>query len=385
MEYFWTGVFALVALSWIVSGIRAARGVAGLPRLDDAPLLADDECPRISILVAARNEAAKMREALNTLLTQEYPNYEVVAVNDRSSDSTGEILEEFAARHRHLRVIHLQQLPPGWLGKPFALATAHAKSTGEWLVFTDADVRFAPDLLRRTVSMALDKGWDHQTVVPLADLEGFWEKTAVSYWLGTFVFQTKIWQVSNPNSRAYVGAGAFQLVRRAAYEAVGTHRRLAMEVVEDVKLGKLMKLGGFSSGVTLGQQRLRIRWTSGLGEFVSNLTKNMFAACRFSLGYVLLVLILLLIHAVLPVGAIVLASGMPRLMAAIGILAGVVAHMSNGVRLTHASPFYSLTFPLGAILLMYVLLRSMVVTFRQGGIVWRQTFYPLEELRRGMI
>ena len=385
MDYLWTGLFAVIALSWIVQGIGAARGVATLPRLDDAELLSDDECPRISILVAARNEAHKLRKALGTLLTQDYPSYEVLAINDRSTDSTGEILDQFAAKHRHLRVIHIRELPPGWLGKPHALTTAYENSTGEWLVFTDADVRFAPDLLRRTVSMALAKGWQHQTVFPLADLESFWEKTAVSYWLGAFVTGSRIWQVSDPNSRAYVGAGAFQLVLRTAYETVGTHRRLAMEVVEDLKLGKLLKLGGFSSGVTLGQERLRIRWTSGLREFVSNLTKNMFAACGFSVSYVLFILLLILAHTLLPVVAMAFASGIPRLLAAICILAGAVAHLNNGVRLTRVSSFYAFTFPLGATLLMYVFLRSMVVTLRQGGIVWRETFYPLEDLRRGMI
>ena len=384
-DYFWPTLFALIALFWVVQGTRAVRGMARLPTLDDVPLLEDGRYPRVSILVAARNEATKLPAALTSLLEQDYPNYEVIMVNDRSQDETPQILDEFDQRHDHLKVTHLSKLPPGWLGKPHALTQAYRRATGEWLLFTDADVHFAADLLKRSLSLALAQGWDHVTLLPFGELEGFWEKTAITYWVGTFALGLKPWRVSDPKAKEHVGVGAFQLVRRSTYEEIGTHQYLAMEVVEDVKLGKLVKLSGFCSGVALGENRLHIRWVEGLGESVRNLSKNMFAACGFSVSYALLLVVLTLAMTVLPLGGLLFGSGAARNLSVVCILAAGLTHMKNGVQLCRASPLYALTFPLGAVLLSYTLLRSMVVTLWRGGVLWRDTFYPLKDLRKGMV
>lgn len=385
MDTFWAVLFAAVALSWIVHGILSAHAYATLPRLEQAEPLPDAQCPRVSILVAARNEAQSFATALRSLLTQNYPDYEVVAVDDRSTDATGEILDQLAAEFPHLKAVHLRSLPPGWLGKPHALTAAYEESRGEWLVLTDADVHFAPDVLRRALSLARAGGRDHLTVFPWMEMKTFWEKTAMTYWVGAFVAGTRVWKVADNKSSAYMGGGAFQLVRRSTYEAVGTHRRLAMEVLEDMKLGKLVKQGGFASGVALGLHHLRIRWTNGLGGYIHNLTKNMFAACGFSVGKALAILLLPLTHAVLPVAGLLLLRGLPQWAAGACLLAGMANHLTNGVRFMRVSPLYALTFPLGGAIFIYVLLHSMGVTLRRGGVVWRETFHPLEELRRGMV
>ena len=377
-DYFWITLFALIALFWVVQGTRAVRGMARLPTLDDVSLLEDGQYPRVSILVAARNEASKLPAALTSLLVQDYPNYEVILVNDRSQDETPGILDKFDQGHDHLKVTHLSELPPGWLGKPHALTQAYQQATGQWLLFTDADVHFKPDLLKRSLSLALAQGWDHVTLFPFGELEGFWEKTAITYWVGTFAVGLKPWRVSHPKAKEYVGVGAFQLVRRSTYEAIGTHQRLAMEVVEDVKLGKLVKLGGFRSGVALGGERLHIRWVEGLGEYVRNLPKNTFAACGFSVTYTLLLVFLSLAVTVLPLGGLLFASAAVRSVAVVCVLAAGLTHMKNGVRLCRASSLYALTFPLGAVLLSYTLLRSMVVTLWRGGCPLAGHLLPLE-------
>lgn len=131
MHYFWTGLLGLVALTWVITSVRAVRGMSSLPRLSQVTPAPDDDCPTVSILVAARDEAEKLPAALATLLAQNYPRYEVIAVNDRSNDPTGQILDEFARTHKNLKVIHLTELPPGWLGKPHALTTAFKQATGD--------------------------------------------------------------------------------------------------------------------------------------------------------------------------------------------------------------------------------------------------------------
>ena len=384
MFYLWAILLGLIALAWVVGAIRTTLGMFALPRIAGARLLPDPDCPSVSILVAGRDEAAKISQALTTWVGQDYPRYEVIAVDDRSTDATPQILDEAARRHSNLKVIHLTELPKGWLGKPHGLQTAYEHSTGEWLVFTDADVRFAPDLLRRALAVARDKSWDHLTLLGGLEMEGFWEKTVISYFALGFTLRVQPWEVGNPRSRCYCGVGAFQLLRRSAYESIGTHRRLALEVVDDMKLGKLVKAGGFRSGVALGDDKLYVRWQEGLGNLIRGLTKNGFAATGFSVSHVIGSVLAALALSVLPFLALGAGTGLPRLLAGTAVIAALARHAVA----THAlriSPLYAFTHPLGAILSSYMLLRSMVVTLWRGGVVWRDTFYPLEELKRGQV
>ncbi|MGB7172002.1 MAG: glycosyltransferase family 2 protein, partial [Candidatus Acidiferrales bacterium] len=194
--------FAILALFWIASTVITSRGMASIPSLTEIAPFAGPAFPRISILFAARDEAEKMPAALSSLLKLDYPNYEVIAVDDRSADATGKILDEFAARDARLKVIHVEELPKGWLGKPHALAEAYEKASGEWLVFTDADVQFAPDLLRRALACVERAGADHLTLLVRLDLRGFWEPVALGY-LGACFALMRPWKTKEPKSKAY--------------------------------------------------------------------------------------------------------------------------------------------------------------------------------------
>src|SRR5580692_1655827 len=151
--------------------------MARLPWLSDSTPIASPDAPPVSIIFAARDEAEKLPAAIQTLLAQDYPRFEVIAVNDRSSDETPVILHELEKSSCNLIVCDVANLPPGWLGKPHALVAGFEKSRGDWLVFTDADVHFAPDVLRRSVALALERGWDHLTLLTAVEMRGFWETT----------------------------------------------------------------------------------------------------------------------------------------------------------------------------------------------------------------
>jgi hypothetical protein len=380
----WIVLFGLLAAIWVFAGLRMAWGVLKLPRLGEVTPLDAADCPSVSVLVSARDEEAKLAAALRTLVTQDYPRYEVIAVDDRSRDATPRLLDEFAQQHANLKVIHLSELPKGWLGKPHALHEAYKQSSGEWLVFTDADVRFAPDLLRRAVALARARSWDHLTVMPLLETEDFWERTALTYWSFGFFIGRQPREARNPRSGAFMGVGAFQLLRRAAYEAVGTHRRLAMEVIDDMKLGKLVKRGGFRSGAIVGEKWLHLRYAPGLGNIVRGFTKNFFAAAGFHLSLAVAAVAVTLAASVLPIVALAFTSGWARLLCAICVVVAVGLHAWVAL-LLNVSPLYSLTHPLGALILCYMMARSTAVTLWQGGVRWRDTFYPLEELRKGRV
>jgi glycosyltransferase involved in cell wall biosynthesis len=384
LHIFWFVLFGLIASLWLVQGIRAGVGMARLPWLSDAPLLSLDEAPRISVIFAARDEAEKLPSALETLLAQDYPEFEVVAVNDRSQDQTPAILHEFERTNPNLKVIDIANLPSGWLGKPHALVAGFEQSRGEWLVFTDADVHFSPDVLRRAVAMAQERQWDHLTLLTSIEMRGFWEITAITYFGLGFVIGNEPWKASNPRSGRYVGVGAFQLVRRAAYEKSGGHRRLRMDVIEDMKLGKLIKMAGLRSGVAVAQDMVRVRWHSGVRNLIRGVTKNMFAACHYNAAFALVAMSLPLIMSVLPFFGLVFATGWARVFAGIAVATAILIHAAM-IWSTDASPLHALTHPLGAVLFSWMLARSAIATLLRGGVVWRDTFYPLEDLRKGLV
>lgn len=380
-----TFLLGAITLLWAILAFRAVRGINGLPRLSETSLIPDADCPPVSILFSARDEAEQLPQALASLLTQDYPHYQVIAVDDRSSDATGRILHEFAAHYPHLKVIHLTELPPGWLGKSHGLQCAYETSSGAWLVFTDADVRFEPEVLRRAMALVLQYRWDHLTPLGVVDMVGFWEKVALTYCMAGFFLEAQPWRVSDLHSRHYIGVGMFQLIRRSAYEAIGTHRRLALEVIDDMKLGKLVKQGGFRSGVAVAGEAVAVRWQAGLANIIRGTTKNFFAADNFNPGRVLMRALGLIVMSLLPVAAVLVASDL--LDRVLGLTATVIAAGLQGysARGSGRSMLYGLTHPLGTVIFCYMLVRSMAVTLWRGGVLWRDTFYPLEQLKHGRV
>ena len=384
MHFFGILSFGLIALFWITYGLKVAYGAVRLPWLRDYTPAEDADCPKISVIFAAREEQEKLPGALATLVAIDYPGLEIIAVDDRSSDATPRILDEFAAQHSQLKVVHVRELPKGWLGKPHALQKGYEVSSGELLVFTDADVKFEPDALRRVATLVRERGLDHLTLLGDVELSGFWDTVLISFFGMGFQLATDPYNVSNPNSRSYVGVGAFQMLRRKAYEASGTHRRLAMEVVDDMKLGKIVKMAGFRSGVAVAQRYVSVTWHLGLGNLVRGVEKNFFAGAQFRVSAAAAQILALLLMNVLPFAGLFFGHGWIRALAAISVLVATCFHLGVDV-VMQVSPLYCLTLPLGAAIFAYMILRSTIITLRQGGIVWRDTFYPLDELRRGLV
>jgi len=376
--------FGIIAFFWIAHGLRMALGALSLPWLKGFPPAGDTECIGISLLFAARDEEEKLAQALETLRRIDYPALEIIAVNDRSSDSTAQILSAAQVRDPRLKVVTISELPEGWLGKPHALQCGYEASSGAWLLFTDADVRFREDAIRRASSLVHAKQLDHLTLMTDVEMHGFWEKTVLTFFALGFHIATNPRGVSEPRSRWYVGIGAFQLVRRTAYQACGMHRRLAMEVLDDMKLAKIVKQSGFRSAVGVAQDFVTVRWHAGIGNIVRGVTKNFFAAAEFRLSKVVLQLFGILCTNFVPFVVLPFVHGWTLALVTVSIAIALGFHAGTAWTM-RASPLYALTQPMGAVIFAYMLLRSTVVTLWQGGIVWRDTFYPLEKLRRGIV
>ena len=224
--------------SGLFTGCALAYGSLNLPWLKDFHPVTDSGAPRISLLFAARDEEEKLPNALGTLAELDYPELEIIAVDDRSDGCTGRILDDFAAAHRGFPRASCNGTSRGWLGKPHALQQAYEASTGEWLLFTDADVRFKPDALAARHHAGDGSQTGSSVSVWRCGNGGLLGNGAVTFFGMAFHMATNPSGVVNPRSSTYMGVGAFQLLKRSAYEASGTHRRLAMEVIDDMKLGK---------------------------------------------------------------------------------------------------------------------------------------------------
>ena len=270
------------------------------------------------------------------------------------------------------------------MGKPYALHQAYEKSTGEWLVLTDADVHFAPDVLRRAIALAKTKGWDHMPVLAEAKLYTFGEKVVMTFFATAFVLATRPWRVSKPHSSEYIGVGAFQLIRRSTYEKMGTHRRLAMEVVDDMKVGKLVKETGGRSGVAKGGSAVSVHWHSGVRNIIRGTEKNFYAAAGYSPWIAGAQLVSIFSAWIFPWLALPFVNGWARVFAVMAIVVPMVAQ-AGAAREFRVSWLYALTQPVGAVIFFWMLLRSTIVTIRNGGIRWRGTFYSLEELKKGVV
>ena len=377
-------VLGLVAGAWILQALEVAWGLRAIPKLRDTAPVEDAECPRVSILFAGRDEAQKIGAAVESFLAVDYPDFEIVAVNDRSEDATQEILERVAARDARLKVIQVTELPAGWLGKTHALQKAFEASTGEWLVFTDADVKFSPDLLRRAVGLAKHDAIDHLPLFGYAETDTFGERVLMTFFALSFALGTKPWKKGKPGSRFYVGIGAFQMVRRSAYVAIGEHKRLAMEVVDDIKLGKLVQNAGYRSQVAIADRRVSVHWHQGVAATIRGTTKNFFATSQYSVVAVTAQVAAVLLGCVVPWVAVFFVHGWARIFAAVAVGVGIA--MQAGVTMEfEVSPLYALTMPAGALLLCWMLVRSTFVTLKDGGITWRGTFYRLSDLKKGLV
>ena len=381
----------VLALAWFS---RIADAALGMPRIADVARPEWDRKPsspagepRVSIVVPARNEEQDIRQTLDSLLDLDYSNYEAIAVNDRSTDRTGQIMDEMAAlpaAHGRLRAIHVSELPSGWMGKTHAMWIAAGQASGDWLLFTDADVIFKPDSLRRVVAYAEEERADHVVLFPRIIMKSAGERTMIAFFQALFVFGHRPWKVADPEAQDHMGIGAFNMVRRTVYESVGTYKALRMEVLDDMKLGKIIKNAGFVQRNVFGEDLISLHWVRGTFGIVENLTKNFFALLSFQWPRTVASIVALAFLNLGPFLGLWMAQGWARIPYAVALasLFGIYYGMS---RFSDVAPYYFFLHPVSTCLVMYTVARSMVLTIRQGGIVWRGTKYPLEELRKGMV
>jgi glycosyltransferase involved in cell wall biosynthesis len=368
----------------IPSGIELVLGNRSIGLLKDLSPSETFPGPKVSVLIPARNEAKRIEQALQSILSQNYLNLEVIVVNDRSTDGTGPILDRMAHTHPRLRVFHIERLPQGWLGKTHALFHAFQKATGQLILFTDADVVMEPSTLSRAVSYLMTNQLDHLTIAPEFRMPGIVLQMTVGLFTLFLSLFAKPWKAKDPQSRCFIGIGAFNLIRANTYQAIGTHKAIAMRPDDDIKLGKLVKTRGFRQDCLFGKQMIYVEWYASVKDLAMGLTKNIFAGFDYSIVLSIGASLAQILLTLWPFAGVFLTDGLTRFLNLAIILFLWLLYWDNAKYLNLWS-WTAIGFPIASSLLIYIHWKSMLHTLLLGGIDWRNTHYPLSDLRNNKV
>jgi cellulose synthase/poly-beta-1,6-N-acetylglucosamine synthase-like glycosyltransferase len=377
---------AVLFVGWALTTLRHQRWARRLPALEalSAPAGLDElrtSAVRCSVIVAVRDEEARLEGTVRHLLAQRHVALEVIVVDDRSTDATGDILRLLASEDTRVRVTRVERLPDGWLGKSHACHVGASVAKGDWLLFTDGDCWLKPDVIARALRVAARDGADHITLTPGVAAETL----GAQAWQLAFLGSLATWMsgVNRDRPGAYLGIGAFNLVRASAYRACGGYEALRLTILDDIKLGLLLHRAGSRTRAFLGGPDVECHWGTTVPHMIRIMEKNYFAAVDFRLGPVVAGAILI----ALMVGTSII--GLWTQTAA-GIAAGLapwslVFPAAVFARRLGWSPASAALTPLMYPILFFAVVNSAVVTLRQGGVRWRDTFYSLDALRRGNV
>jgi hypothetical protein len=378
---FWLGwvVCAGVAVTVIpaVIALKLKRLTMLPPSGENRPL------PGISVIIPARNEAAQIGNALRTLLKSEGVELELIAINDRSTDQTGQFMDEIAASDSRLRVIHIQELPSAWLGKNHAMHVGAELATKDLILFTDGDILFEPRAMEAAVRHFCHHGLQHLCLLPKMIPGSLLENVVVTFFGMAFATGMQLHLIRTRWPMAYAGVGAFNLVDAQFYRSLGGHRPIAMDVLDDMKLGKMIKRNGGKTDFQMAEDWISVRWQSSLWGVVTGLEKNGFASLNYSISQILAVTLIFFLTMVLPfISPLVL----PWQSGSGFFAASACWHLAYALLVWHLPKGWKLIplFMAGPFIMAFAYWRSAWITLRQGGVRWRDSFYPLPLLRKSL-
>lgn len=351
--------------------------------------------PRVSVLVAAKDEEDNIERCVTSLLGQDYPDFEVVVIDDRSQDGTPRVLGGLAARsgvdamgRPRLRVVTIDELPAGWCGKNHAMRAGVAAASGEWFVFTDADCRMTS---QRALSVAVRESLVHEvdflSIIPFLETPTAWEKVLQPACAMLLILWFLPHRVNDPARKTAYANGAFMLLRRACYTGIGGHERVRLEVNEDVKMARFAKRSGFRLRVVENDDLYRTRMYRTPRQAWRGWSRILFG-CLGTLRRLAISAAVVLVYTVLPwasLGAALIGLGLagPDSAAywswAVAGWAGVVtaeqAALWQIYRGIHVPGLWSLAHVIGAIATVGMLVSASLKVVGATGTEWRGTRY----------
>lgn len=372
---------ALAALAWLIQLLLALRIAVLIPRLSSLKVPEREVWPKLSILVPARDEGAELEGALRSKLSASYPNLELVAIDDRSSDRTGEVIDQIAATDPRVRAAHVKVLPEGWLGKLNAMNIGLAQATGEWVLFSDADVHVEPGVLEKLINFGEKQHVDFIAVFPQMRSVSWWIDAGTAVLLRVLTVASRCWAANDDRSKVAVGVGAFNLVRRSALETTRVLETLKMEVADDVGMGAVLKHHGLRCRFFVGGPEVHLVFLDSLKAAMKSADKG-----GGMLGYsipksIVLALAPLSFEVGVPLAAICL-GGQLAVFGALALIFGTGTHLVLSIFVS-APLRGALLWPLGQMLTSALTLRAGLLAWKNQGIYWRDTFYSRKQLEAG--
>ncbi|MEO6404395.1 MAG: glycosyltransferase family 2 protein [Ferruginibacter sp.] len=370
----------LVLLYWAFLTLWLIYNGRKILTLSSISAKANKKEPSVVIIIPVRNEAYGLRDALTSVCNLDYDAYRVVVINDRSTDDSGKILSELQAQYKQLSVINIETLPGGWLGKNHALYTGSLASSEAYLLFTDADVVFHADVIKKAIQYCIRHNLDHLTILP-----GMISNSSrLSSVIATFVIMLtalqRPWAAKIMSSRASIGVGAFNLVKREMYLKAGTHKAIAMRPDDDLRLAASIKAAGGRTDVLYGKEEITVEWYRSVKDFINGLMKNIFSGFRYNVFLAAGGVIGTMLFFILPI-PIVLIFGdiIDRILVALMLLFQFILY---GYMPGAAGKYwYAFLTPYAGIIIIFIIIKAIVTNLYDGGIYWRGTFYSLKELR----
>jgi glycosyltransferase involved in cell wall biosynthesis len=337
-----------------------------------------EEWPTLSVVVPACNEGETIEAALCSLMKSDCPALEIIAINDRSTDETGAILDRLAETNPILRVIHNHELPEGWLGKLHAMHLGTEASQSDLILYCDADVHFKESSLKNAVGWMVQEELDHLSLLPRF-VSRSWMVLAMIMNLGSFwLLSTRPSRINRDKRNCYGGAGTFNMVRRKALQETEGWPWLKLEIADDIGLAYLLHRHGFKSRLGSGIEDLEIEWYASMGDLIRGLEKNAFSAgARFSVLRATLMCGFLWFGFLCP--WLLLAT--PYYAVGLGVLLSYLAAAFVGPEFGLSWHHKAMSTQLGSLFAL-IIFRSMLKTMARGSVDWRGTTYPIAELRR---
>jgi len=383
-------LYLILSTAFFMGGIVIIYWLHNQYQLDVVvePALPPFDAPLISICVPARNEERNIRACVENLLAQDYPSFEVIVLDDRSSDGTAEILRQLAAQNDNLRIVSGSDLPAGWAGKPHALFQASAAARGNWLCFVDADTFLSPETLSSCYTKALETSADMFTIMTFQILDSFWEKVVMPLVMTALSVGFSPRKVNDPNRKDAIANGQFILIKRSVYDAIGGHERVKDQIVEDKAIAEQVKWNGYRLIVANGFSVARTRMYTSLPEMWEGWTKNIYLGLRDQTGLLLLgvfgAFVALVAALFLPIwpllGVYWLIDGggwmaLTVIVESLVFWVYLILVRARIAQVMEISPWYAFTTPLGAAVFAAMMITSAVRVISGTGVTWKGRMY----------
>ncbi|KPJ73460.1 hypothetical protein AMJ52_03710 [candidate division TA06 bacterium DG_78] len=369
---------------WLFHLYYILRVIKSVPLLENLKYDNSKKWPKVSIIIPARNESATIKDAIQSRLHDDYPNVEILLINDRSTDNTREVIDKIAAQDNRVKPIHITELPDGWIGKLYAMHRGVQQATGDWFLFSDADVHVKKTTLKRVISHCELRRLDHLAVFPKLLPTNFVLDSVLSIFVRQLCMWCRVWAIENKDSKAFTGSGSFNLVRRSAFKKTEGFEWLKLEVCDDVALGQMLKKSGAKSSLVNGCKFVSVYFYHTVREMAIGAERatftvfGNFSAVRLISGAVISIFIELS-----PFLALFI-SGIPYIRY-IGVATITIALIiSTLVSIWTDRPIFpSLLLPMSVPIINGIAIRAAILGAIRKGIQWRGTFYSTEVLKKG--